>query len=127
MQRRLFVILSLLTALIAASPGLAQTGAAQPDAARPYVVLVSLDGFRYDYAERYHAENLLAIGKTGAAAEGMIPSFPTVTFPNHISIVTGQYPEHHGLVGNSFWDPALHEMYGMNRSSTESAFYACKP
>jgi predicted AlkP superfamily pyrophosphatase or phosphodiesterase len=122
MQRRFLLVLALLTALLAATPLLAQA-----DAARPYVVLVSLDGFRYDYAERYHADNLLAIGKAGAAAEGMIPSFPTVTFPNHISIVTGQYPEHHGLVGNSFWDPARQEMYSMNRASTESAFYGYKP
>lgn len=100
---------------------------AQPVPQRPYVVLVSLDGFRYDYAEKYHANNILAIGKAGAAAEGMIPSFPTVTFPNHISIVTGQYPEHHGLVGNSFWDPARKEMYSMNRAATEGAFYGYKP
>jgi predicted AlkP superfamily pyrophosphatase or phosphodiesterase len=125
MQRRFFpavALPALLAALLAASPL-----AAQPAPSRPYVVLVSLDGFRYDYAERYHAENLLAIGKAGAAAQGMIPSFPTVTFPNHISIVTGQYPEHHGLVGNSFWDPARQEMYSMNRASTESAFYGYKP
>jgi alkaline phosphatase D len=100
---------------------------AQPVAPRPYVVLVSLDGFRYDYAERYHAANILAIAKAGAAAEGMIPSFPSVTFPNHISIVTGQYPEHHGIVGNSFWDPTLKEMYTMKRSAEESAFYTYKP
>jgi alkaline phosphatase D len=86
-----------------------------------------LDGFRYDYAERYHANNILAIGKEGAAAEGMIPSFPTVTFPNHISLVTGQYPEHHGIVGNSFWDPARKETYNMNRSAEEGAFYTYKP
>jgi predicted AlkP superfamily pyrophosphatase or phosphodiesterase len=122
MQRRFLPILAVLAALLTAS-----VAAAQTDAARPYVVLVSLDGFRYDYAERYHADNLLAIGKAGAAAEGMIPSFPTVTFPNHISIVTGQYPEHHGVVGNSFWDPARQEMYSMSRSSSESAFYTYKP
>jgi predicted AlkP superfamily pyrophosphatase or phosphodiesterase len=122
MQRRFLPILALLAALLTTS-----VAAAQTDAARPYVVLVSLDGFRYDYAERYHADNLLAIGRAGAAAEGMIPSFPTVTFPNHISIVTGQYPEHHGVVGNSFWDPARQEMYSMSRSSSESAFYTYKP
>jgi len=99
----------------------------QPAPPRPYVVLVSLDGFRYDYAERYHATHLLAIGKAGAAAEGMIPSFPTVTFPNHISIVTGQYPEHHGIVGNSFYDPARKELYNMSRSATDGSWYRYKP
>ncbi len=115
MRRRTLLLLAVLSALPLAA------------AERPYVVLVSLDGFRYDYAERYHAENLLAIGKAGAAAEAMIPSFPSVTFPNHISIVTGQYPEHHGIVGNSFWDPQLQQMYSMNTSATEDAFYHYKP
>ena len=99
----------------------------QPAAPRPYIVLVSLDGFRYDYAEKYHATHLQAIGKAGAAAEGMIPSFPTVTFPNHISIVTGQYPEHHGLVGNSFWDPARKELYSMRNSAVDGTWYHYKP
>src|SRR5579863_3955571 len=101
-----------LLAAIASLPIYVLLGQSAPT--RPYVVLVSLDGFRYDYAEKYHATHLQAIGKAGAAADGMIPSFPTVTFPNHVSIVTGQYPEHHGLVGNSFWDPALQQMYSMN-------------
>src|ERR1035438_4833804 len=101
--------------------------AAQPVSPRPYVVLVSLDGFRYDYAERYHADNILAIGKAGATAEGMIPSFPTVTFPNHISIVTGQYPEHHGVVGNSFYDPARAEPYNMRNSAVDGSWYHYKP
>jgi alkaline phosphatase D len=122
MNRRTALFLASFAACLAASPLLAQ-----PAPARPYVVLVSLDGFRYDYAEKYHAENILALGKAGAAAEGMIPSFPTVTFPNHISIVTGQYPEHHGIVGNSFWDPARKEMYTMNRSAQEGAFYTYNP
>jgi alkaline phosphatase D len=116
-----------LIAAAAAAALLAFSLLAQPVPPRPYVVLVSLDGFRYDYAERYHAGNILGLGKEGAVAEGMIPSFPTVTFPNHVSIVTGQYPEHHGIVGNSFWDPARQEMYSMNRAATEGAFCSYKP
>src|SRR5712691_6036173 len=72
---------------------------------QPYVVLVSLDGFRYDYAQKYGAKNLLAMALRGASApKGMIPSFPSLTFPNHYTIVTGLYPEHHGIVSNSFYD-----------------------
>jgi predicted AlkP superfamily pyrophosphatase or phosphodiesterase len=100
---------------------------AQPAAQRPYVVLVSLDGFRYDYAQKYHATHLTEIGKAGAAAEAMIPSFPTVTFPNHISIVTGQYPAHHGLVSNSFWDPLRKELYNMRNSAVDGTWYTYKP
>lgn len=77
-----------------------------------YVVLVSLDGFRYDYATKYGAKNLLAMAARGARApEGMIPSYPSVTFPNHYTIVTGLYPEHHGIVANTFYDPARKESY----------------
>ncbi len=71
-----------------------------------YVVLVSLDGFRWDYAKRDGAAHLLAIGKSGVwAPEGMYPSYPSLTFPNHYAIATGMYPEHSGVVANGFLDP----------------------
>src|SRR5580692_6102706 len=58
-----------------------------------YVVLVSLDGFRWDYAKHDGAVNLLALGKKGVwAPGGMLPSYPSLTFPNHFTIVTGLYP-----------------------------------
>ncbi len=93
-------------------------GANSPAAmAKPYVILVSLDGFRYDYAKRYHAEHLLALGAEGASApEGMLPSYPSITFPNHYTIVTGLYPEHHGIVANNFYDPARKETYSYHDS-----------
>src|SRR5215469_1215214 len=80
-----------------------ENGQNSPEARKAhYVVLVSLDGFRWDYAKRDGATHLLAIGKKGAwAPQGMLPSFPSLTFPNHFTIVTGLYPEHHGLVANS--------------------------
>ena len=71
--------------------------------AKPYVVMVSLDGFRYDYAKKYRAKHLLALGAEGAiASQGMIPAYPSFTFPNHYTLVTGLYPEHHGIVANNF-------------------------
>jgi alkaline phosphatase D len=80
-----------------------------------YVVLVSLDGFRWDYAKRDNALNLLALGKRGVwAPEGMIPSYPSLTFPNHFTIVTGLYPEHHGLVANTFYDETKHARYAIS-------------
>ena len=87
-----------------ANPAHPLNSPAQQD--KPYVLLISLDGFRYDYAERDHAANLLALGKSGVTAKALIPSFPTTTFPNHYTIVTGLFPAHHGIVDNSFWDPA---------------------
>ena len=91
-------------------------------AEKPYVILVSMDGFRYDYAERYQTKNILAVRDGGAAAESIIPAFPSLTFPNHISIATGLYPEHHGIVGNSFYDPARAAEFTLRASSTEGSW-----
>ena len=98
--------------------------------AQHYVVLVSLDGFRWDYAKRDGATHLLALGKRGVwAPEGMLPSFPSLTFPNHYTIVTGLYPEHHGLVANSFWDETKQARYGISDSAavTDGSWYSGTP
>ena len=95
-----------------------------------YVVLVSLDGFRWDYARRDHAEHLLALGRKGVwAPEGMLPSYPSLTFPNHFTLVTGLYPEHHGLVANSFYDPARNARYAMSdpKAVTDGSWYGGTP
>jgi predicted AlkP superfamily pyrophosphatase or phosphodiesterase len=97
---------------------------------KPYVILVSLDGFRYDYAKRYHAEHLLALAAEGASApEGMLPAYPSITFPNHYTIVTGLYPEHHGIVANSFYDPGRKETYSYHdsKSVTDGTWYGGTP
>jgi predicted AlkP superfamily pyrophosphatase or phosphodiesterase len=79
---------------------------------KPYVVLVSLDGFRYDYVKKYSAPNIAAMAARGASApDGMIPSYPSTTFPNHLALITGLYPEHHGIVANTFYDPARQQRY----------------
>jgi predicted AlkP superfamily pyrophosphatase or phosphodiesterase len=98
--------------------------------AKHYVVLVSLDGFRYDYPRRYGAPHLLQLGIKGASApEGMLPVYPSLTFPNHISIVTGLYPEHHGIVGNSFWDPTREQtyVYTQAKSNSDGSWYSGTP
>jgi predicted AlkP superfamily pyrophosphatase or phosphodiesterase len=79
---------------------------------RHYVVMVSLDGFRWDYAKRDNAAHLLALAKDGVwAPDGMLPSFPSVTYPNHFTLATGLYPEHHGIVANSFYDPDRQKVF----------------
>jgi predicted AlkP superfamily pyrophosphatase or phosphodiesterase len=84
-----------------------------------YVILVSLDGFRYDYPKLYHADHLIALAAHGATApDGMIPSYPSITFPNHYSMITGLYPEHHGIVGNAFYDPSRKEIYSYHDDQT---------
>jgi predicted AlkP superfamily pyrophosphatase or phosphodiesterase len=97
---------------------------------KPYVVLVSLDGFRWDYATKYGAKNLLNLAAHGASApQGMIPSYPSVTFPNHLSIITGLYPEHHGIVANIFYDPALKDRYAYNdvQKNSDGKWYGGVP
>jgi alkaline phosphatase D len=95
-----------------------------------YVVLVSIDGFRYDYARLYGTPHLDAIAKDGATApDGMLPAYPSVTFPNHYTLVTGLYPEHHGIVAMSFYDPARKERYAFNdaKTVTDGSWYRGVP
>jgi predicted AlkP superfamily pyrophosphatase or phosphodiesterase len=95
---------------------------------KPYVILVSLDGFRYDYAQKYGAKNLLAMAERGASApEGMIPVWPSLTFPNHLSIATGLYPEHHGIVSNKFYDPARKQKYTYVKAGDDGSWYGGVP
>ena len=82
--------------------------------AKPYVILISIDGFRHDYAEKFGAQNLQRLGVQGVKAKSMLPSFPSLTFPNHYTIATGLYPSHHGLVNNNFYDASKNETYTMS-------------
>jgi alkaline phosphatase D len=94
------------------------------------VILVSLDGFRPDYVRRYGARNLQALATRGAhAPQGMIPAYPSVTFPNHYSIATGLYPENHGIVANSFYDPGRRQrfVYTDRRTSADGSWYGGVP
>lgn len=96
---------------------------------RPYLILVSFDGFRHDYIETFDLPNFKEFMVNGSSAEALVPSFPSKTFPNHYSIVTGLYPGSHGLVDNSFYDPALDSEYGMSIRSQviNPAFYGGTP
>lgn len=71
---------------------------------KPTVILISLDGFRYDYLDKYSPPTLNQLAKNGVRAKWMIPSFPTKTFPNHYTVATGLYPAHHGIVENNVYD-----------------------
>ncbi|MFS0489572.1 ectonucleotide pyrophosphatase/phosphodiesterase [Leadbetterella byssophila] len=99
------------------------------DPDKPYVILISLDGFRPDYIERHGAENLKRLAEKGVFSKGMVPSYPTNTFPNHFSIVTGMYPSNHGLVDNFFYDAKRDQSYSMYTASTvrDSSWYGGLP
>jgi alkaline phosphatase D len=94
-----------------------------------YVIILSMDGFRWDYADHTSTPNLDRIAKQGVKAVYLNPSFPTKTFPNHYTIATGLYPDHHGLVNNSFYAPGLDKYYKISdRNAVEdSSFYGGEP
>jgi TonB family protein len=103
---------------------------AQAQQSTHYVILVSLDGFRYDYPTKYGAPHLLSMATNGASApDGMLPSYPSITFPNHLTLVTGLYPEHHGIVANSFYDPTRDATYNYTQSQTngDGSWYGGTP
>ncbi len=95
---------------------------------KPTVILISLDGFRWDYPDKYEAPNLQELIRGGVRAE-MIPSFPTKTFPNHYTLVTGLYPGNHGIVANNMWDDAMMEGFKMSDQAavTDARWWGGEP
>ena len=92
--------LGFVTGLLAALLFCAAAGAGQT------VLLISIDGFRADYLDRGLTPTLSALAADGVRA-AMRPSFPSLTFPNHYTLVTGLYPDHHGITDNSMEDARL--------------------
>ncbi|HEX5304701.1 MAG TPA: ectonucleotide pyrophosphatase/phosphodiesterase [Dyella sp.] len=90
--------------------------AAAPGSTTP-LLLISIDGYRYDYLDRGFSPTLAALAKDGVRADAMQPSFPSLTFPNHYTLVTGLRPDHHGIVHNSMDDPLLGHFALKNRAA----------
>lgn len=88
---------------------------------RTSVILVSLDGFHPDYLRRGLTPTLDSLARAGVRAEWMTPSFPTKTFPNHYTLVTGLVPDHHGIVANSMWDDTLGRFTMSTRDAVRDA------
>jgi predicted AlkP superfamily pyrophosphatase or phosphodiesterase len=95
--------------------------------AEPAVVLVSLDGFRYDYAAIHNAQHMKEIGAAGVVADAMVPTFPSMTFSSHYSLVTALYSDRHGIVDNAFYDPALAKEYRYAQQGREGQWYRGLP
>ena len=83
----------------------------EPETPDPYVIVVSFDGFRWDYQDLYETPNFDLLQNNGVKAKYLISSFPTKTFPNHYTLATGLYPDHHGIINNSFYAPDLDGIY----------------
>ncbi len=116
--RRFGAALALVAGLLAGGLAIAARGAAA--SGPPPLVLISLDGFRWDFMARAPTPALDRIARAGVRSERLIPAFPTKTFPNHYTVVTGLYTEHHGVVANNIYDPVLDARFSLgDRSAVE--------
>lgn len=119
-------------ALVAAIPAAARDHAAEADRAAaqpPGVVLVSIDGFRWDFPQRYPTPNLDRLAARGLKAEALQPVWPTLTLPNHYSIATGVVPARHGIAANTFPDEDGDRWYALSdRAAVEDgSWYLAEP
>ena len=94
-----------------------------------YVLVVSFDGFRHDYMKQVSTPNFDDIEKNGVVSEGLVPVFPSLTFPNHYSMATGAYSGKHNIIGNSFYDKIYGEKYDFHDKNTvrDPKFYKSEP
>lgn len=110
----LLLLLSVVCGLVSCQSPRPATGAA----AGPLIV-VSIDGFRWDYLDKHPAPALRRLAAAGVHARRLTPSFPSRTFPNHYTLVTGLRPERHGIVNNQFHDPGLKADFSKDKTGTE--------
>lgn len=91
---------------------------------KPLVLLISLDGFKPAYLSPHNTPNLYRLAQQGAHAKGLISAFPSLTFPNHLTLVTGQTPDHHGIVNNNMTDAATSQRFSLgSREAVENPFW----
>jgi predicted AlkP superfamily pyrophosphatase or phosphodiesterase len=103
----------LLLAACGTTPGISP----RADHTPPTLLLVSLDGVHPSYLGRGDTPNLDRLAREGVRAEWMIPSYPSLTFPNHYTLVTGLRPDRHGIVHNTMRDDALGGFWLANRDT----------
>lgn len=96
---------------------------------KPYVVMVSIDGYRHDYNGLFSPPNLNAIEHEGVSAKSLKPIYPSKTFPNHLALVTGLYADRHGIVSNDFYDPARDQSYKLadTKAVEDGTWYLGEP
>lgn len=83
---------------------------------RPYVILISIDGYRHDYTKMFLPPTISELARNGVSGE-LIPIYPSKTFPNHYAIITGRFADENGIVSNSFMDPTSRETYAVSDKS----------
>lgn len=93
---------------------------------KPTVILLSVDGFSFHYLQKYQPKNILSFAKSGVIAR-LLPVYPSKTFPNHISIITGTYPVNHGIIHNKFYQPQLNQKYYLGAGKTNAKWLTASP
>ena len=93
-----------------------------------YTLIISFDGFRYDYLKNVDTPNFDKFKKSGVSSS-LVPIFPSLTFPNHYSIATGCYADEHKILGNTFYSESLNKKYSMGDSESvqNGEFYGMEP
>jgi predicted AlkP superfamily pyrophosphatase or phosphodiesterase len=96
---------------------------------KPVTVVLSIDGYRWDYNSLFNPPNLMNVERAGVAAKSLKPSYPSKTFPNHYTLVTGVKPPKHGIVSNEFYDPNRKLSYAIDdRNAVEDGqWYLAEP
>nr|CDJ85009.1 Type I phosphodiesterase nucleotide pyrophosphatase phosphate transferase domain containing protein [Haemonchus contortus] len=97
------------------------------DFSSPPLVVLSMDGFAREYLDRYSLDSLSYVAKCGATAERVFPPFPSRTFPSHYTMVTGLYPESHGIVDNNIYDPLISDQMESMKKVDREGFYKGDP
>jgi predicted AlkP superfamily pyrophosphatase or phosphodiesterase len=115
-----------LTSMLTHNPGARNTAEA---AGKPYVIMVSIDGYRWDYTKKFSPPHLSRLRQEGVAAESLIPVYPSKTFPNHYSLVTGLHTNKHGIVSNEFYSPEREATYSLpdRKAVEDGSWYAGDP
>lgn len=109
--------------------GLLSSCSTQKTPEQPYLIIVSMDGFRWDYTDSINTPHFDKIAQMGVKAESMQVSFPSKTFPNHYTLVTGLVPDNHGIVNNTFYAPEYDEVYSIRdrEKVQDKKFYGGEP
>ncbi|WP_114326182.1 ectonucleotide pyrophosphatase/phosphodiesterase [Candidatus Colwellia aromaticivorans] len=94
--------------------------------AKTTVILLSVDGFSFNYLQKYQPKNILAFAENGVKAR-LLPVYPSKTFPNHLSIITGSYPINHGIIHNRFYHPELDKTYYLGSGKENDTWLTAAP
>jgi|TARA_B110000211_G_scaffold213314_1_gene253706 predicted AlkP superfamily pyrophosphatase or phosphodiesterase len=95
--------------------------------AKTPLVLLSIDGFAQRYIEQYQPKGLISLIEQGTSAEALLPVYPSKTFPNHLSIITGRYPINHGIVHNSFFNREINKVYKLGDGKNDARWLTAEP